>query len=88
MKKIFGKPILKQYLTVVACLLSLTLLLSVWGYGYIYQMMTKSATSYAQETAHSFDAEIQYIVRRADSIFVNLLFDPEIEQFLLTPYSS
>lgn len=88
MKKIFGKPILKQYLTVVACLLSLTLLLSVWGYGYIYQMMTKSATSYAQETAHSFDAETQYIVRRADSIFVNLLFDPEIEQFLLTPYSS
>lgn len=88
MKKIFGKPILKQYLTVVACLLSLTLLLSVWGYGYIYQMMTKSATSYAQETAHSFDAEIQYIVRRADSFFVNLLFDPEIEQFLLTPYSS
>lgn len=88
MKRIFGKPILKQYLYIVACLLTLTLLLSVWGYGYIYKMMTKSAASYAQETAHSFDSEIQYIIRRADSIFVNLLFDPDIEQFLLTPYSS
>lgn len=88
MGALFEKSILKQYLHIVTCLLSLTLLLSVWGYNYIYRIMSENAASYARETAQSFDAEIQYIVRRADSILVNLMFEPDMEEFLLTPYSS
>lgn len=87
MKGIFRRSILKQYLLILSCLLTLTLALSAVGYGYLYRLMTKNAATYAQDTARRFDAEIQYTIRRADSIFVNLLFDPSIEQFLLAPYS-
>lgn len=87
MKKIFQQSILKQFKLVLYCLLTLTLVLAVICYGFIYRLMTKSAASYAQDTAGRFESEIQYILRRADSIFVNLMFDPNIERLLLSPYS-
>lgn len=49
--------------------------------------MTKNATTYAQDTASRFDSEIQYIIRRADTILVNLMFDPNMERMMLSPYT-
>jgi two-component system, sensor histidine kinase YesM len=87
MKRIFEKSIKRQFKFILYCLISLTLVFFILYYGYVYRLMTKSARTYAQNTANRFDAEIQYIIRRADSILVNLMFDPNVERMMLCPYS-
>ena len=87
MKRILEKSIKKQFKFILYCLLSLTMLFFILCYGYIYKLMTKNATAYAQDTASRFDTEIQYIIRRADTILVNLMFDQNMERMMLCPYS-
>lgn len=87
MHSFLHKSILRQFVLVLACLLTLVLVLSAFGYSAFYRLMTKSATVYAQDTAERFASEVQYTIRRADSIFVNLVFDSNICDMLVSPFS-
>lgn len=87
MKNFLQKPIKKQFRTVLCCLLALGISLSCLGYVAISRSLTKNAAVYAQSAAQKFNLEMEYTLKRVDALFRSLLFDPNIEQLMHTPYS-
>ncbi len=78
----------KQFQLILSCLLSLCLILGALSYIVVNSLMTKNATAYAQNTAQGFHVEMQYLCKRVDAIFTNLLFDQNIERMMVNPYSA
>lgn len=87
MNKFLQKPIKKQFRTVLFCLLAMGITLSCLGYVAIERPLTKNAAVYAQSAAQKFNLEMEYILKRVDALYSSLLFDPNIEQLMHTPYS-
>jgi two-component system sensor histidine kinase YesM len=78
----------KQFKIILACLLALYLVLAMLSYITLDHLMVKNSTEYAQNTSQKFNREVQYLFKRVDSIFVNLLFDQNIEHLMLSPYTT
>lgn len=88
MKKLFLKPIQKQFQIILCCLIAIGLFLSTLCYRVIDNLMTENAAAYSYNTAHKFYSEVEFLFNRIDAIFNSLLFDENIEQFLHHPFSA
>lgn len=77
----------KQFKIILVCLIVLCLALAILSYIALGNLMIKNAMSHAQNTSQKFNDEMQYLFKRVDSIFTNLMFDENIERLMLSPYS-
>ena len=83
-----NKSVLKQFNFILCCFLVLGIGLFLLSYNVIYGLMIKNASSYAKSTAEKFESEVDFLIKRADTIFTSLLFDNNIENLMLSPFSS
>lgn len=83
-----SKSILRQFNFVIVCFITLGIGLFVLSYTVIDRLLTANASAYAKSTAEKFENEINFLSKRADTIFTALLFDSNIENLMLSPFSS
>ena len=58
------------------------------SYTVIDRLLTANASAYAKSAADKFESEINFLTKRANTIFTALLFDNNIESLMLSPFSS
>lgn len=88
MKRFTRLSIRKQFKLILCGLLTVGLLVAGLSYAAIDNLLTKNSAAYAQNTVERFNGEIAYLFKRVDTIFTNLLFDPNIEELMHSPYSA
>ena len=83
-----SKSVLRQFNFVIVCFVLLGMVLFILNYSVIDRLLTANASAYAKSTAEKFESEINFLTKRADTIFTALLFDHNIENLMLSPFSS
>lgn len=87
MHRMSKKTIMEQFHFVLYCLLAMGLFLSLLSYCVMNTLISKNTEIRAQNISQKFNSEIDHLFKRADTIFINLLFDKNIEQLMHTPFS-
>ena len=82
-----SKSVLKQFHFVIICFIALGIGLFALSYSVIDRLITANASAYAKSTAEKFENEVNFLIKRADTIFTTLLFDNNIESLMLSPFS-
>ena len=82
-----SKSVLKQFHFVIICFIVLGIGLFALSYSVIDRLITANASAYSKSTAEKFKNEVNFLVKRADTIFTTLLFDNNIESLMLSPFS-
>ena len=83
-----SKSVLKQFNFVIICFVALGVGLFALSYTVIDRLLTANASAYAKSASDKFESEINFLTKRANTIFTALLFDNNIESLMLSPFSS
>lgn len=80
--------IIKQYKFFSSYVLFLVIILSGISFIFVNQSTTKNVYSHAKSLAKDLSAEIEHTCEKTDSIITNLLLDSDVENLMISPYSS
>lgn len=88
MRFLSGYSIRKQFIFILAVLLVLCFLLGSFAFTSAKRQLEKSASDFVQSTSDQFYSEVTYLQKRIDTVFNTMLMDPNIEQLMVSPFTS
>lgn len=78
----------KQFKLITICICLLIVLLSSTSLYFVHQALIKRNSSYIKEVSYNSQLEISHNFRQISSITNTIIIDPDLEDLLISPYSS